>query len=126
MGDTDRFVAGVILGMPAAAIAVPLLLFAPARAGWPTGAVLSTAPLALVVLYLWVPLAISAGIRGHHLCGPEFDGYLVATSGWERGIPLTHVAVASALLVGGVRNIREAWGAARPGVEPDGRLRGRG
>jgi hypothetical protein len=126
MGDTDRFVAGMIVGMPAAAVAAPLLLLAPARTGWRMGAVLAIGLLAVVVLCLWVPLAISAGIQGHHLCGSEFDGYRLATNGWERLIPLAHVAVASVLLGGGLRNVRRAWGAAQPGVEPDGRLCGRG
>jgi hypothetical protein len=110
MGDTDRFVAGFILGMPAAAIAVPLILRAPARPGWRMGAVLASVPLAGIVLYFWVPLAISAGIRGHHLCGPDFDAYLVATSAWERLIPFVHVAVATALLSSGVRYTRRARG----------------
>jgi hypothetical protein len=126
MGDTDRFVAGMIVGMPAAVVAVPLLLLAPARTDWRMGAVFATGLLAVVVLCLWVPLAVSAGIQGHHLCGSEFDEYLVATSGWERLIPLAHVAVASVLLGVGFRNVRRAWGAAQPDVEPAGRLRGRG
>ena len=87
---------------------------------------IAIAPLALIVLYLWIPLAISAGVRGHHLCGPEFDEYLDAASGWERLIPVVHVAAALALIVSGVRNVRPVRGAAQPGVEPDGRLRGRG
>jgi len=102
MGDTDRFVAGLILGVPAAAIAVALLLVSEPRARWQIGVLLASSPFALLALYLWIPLAISAGIRGHHLCGPEFDDHLV-----------------------GIR-VRRGWSAAQPGVEPDGRLRGRG
>lgn len=126
MGDTDRFLGGMMLGAPGAASAVVLLLVAPPRVRWRTGVMIAIAPLSLVVLYLWIPLAISAGVRGHHLCGPEFDAYLDAASGWERLIPLAHVAAALALLVSGVRNCRRVESAAQPGVEPDGRLRGRG
>ena len=125
MGDTDRFLGGMMLGAPAAASAVVLLLVAPPPVRWRIGVMIAIAPLALVVLYLWIPLAISAGVRGHHLCGPEFDEYLDAASGWERLIPLGHVTAALALLVSGVRNFRRVLGAAQPGVEPDCRLRGR-
>ena len=83
MGDTDRFVAGLILGVPAAAIAVALLLVSQLRARWQIGVLLASAPFALLALYLWIPLAISAGLRGHHLCGPEFDDHLVGTTGWN-------------------------------------------
>jgi len=126
MGDTDRFVAGLILGVPAAAIAVALLLVSEPRARWQIGVLLASSPFALLALYLWIPLAISAGIRGHHLCGPEFDDHLVGTTGWERLIPLAHVGIAAALLVGGFRRVRRGWSTAQPGVEPNGRLRGRG
>lgn len=61
MGDTDSFVGGAILGMLAAAIALAFLLIAPSRARWQIGAALATAALALVVLWLWSPLAISGG-----------------------------------------------------------------
>jgi hypothetical protein len=125
MGDTDRFVAGMILGMPAAAIAVGLLVITPSRTRWQIGIVLATALLATVVLCFWTPLAISAGLRGHHLCGPEFDDYLGATRGWERLIPLAHVALASALLMSGVWSVRTSRRAAQLGAEPDGRSRGR-
>jgi hypothetical protein len=120
MGDTDRFVAGMIVGTPAAAGAIALLQLAPAPPGWRMGAVLVTGLLAIAVLCLWIRFAISAGIQGHHLCGPEFDGYLVATSGWQRLIPLAHVAVAGALLGGAMRNLRRAWGAAQRAVPADG------
>jgi len=123
MGDTDRFVAGMVFGVPAGVIAAALLLLAQARAVWRIGFVLATGPLALLTICLWAPLAVSAGIQGHHLCGPEFDGYLVATYGWERLIPVAHVAVGGGVLVGGLRNLRRVWGAAQPGVEPDGGVR---
>jgi hypothetical protein len=126
MGNTDQFVAGMILGMPAAAIAVGLLVIAQSRTRGQMGIVLVSSLLAAVVLCLWTPLAISAGIRGHHLCGPEFDDYLSATRGWERLIPLAHVVLASALLVSGFRCVRTSRRGAQPGVEPAGRLRGRG
>jgi len=119
MGDTDRFVEGMILGMPAAAVAVGLLVITSSRTRWQIGIVLATALLATVVLYLWTPLAISAGLQGHHLCGPDFDDYLGATSGWERQIPSAHVALASALLISGFRSVRASRCAVQPGVEPD-------
>jgi hypothetical protein len=65
MGDTRRFVTGMIFGVPAGAIAVALLLLAPARGGWRAGVVLATGPFALLAIYLWAPLAISAGLHGH-------------------------------------------------------------
>jgi hypothetical protein len=120
MGDTDRFVAGASVGLPAAAIAVLLVLFGPARAGWRMGGVLLAVPLAMVVLYVWVPLALSAGILGHHLCGADFDSYLVAMRGWERFIPLAHVAAAAGLLFGCLKSARRARGAAQPAVAADG------
>lgn len=122
MGDTDRFVSGLIVGMPAAVAAIALLLLAPAGTGWRKGALAATGVLAVVVLCLWVPLAISAGVQGHHLCGPEFDGYLGEMSGWARLIPAAHVAVACALLAAGLRNVRRAGGAAQPGVAADDRV----
>src|SRR5262252_6569831 len=112
----------MIVGMPAAVAAMPLLLRAPPSAGWRIAVLFGTGLLAVVVLCLWVPLAVSAGIQRHHLCGPEFDGYLVGTSGWERLIPLAHVAVAAALLGGVVRNVRRARRAAQPAVAADERV----
>jgi hypothetical protein len=115
MGDTDRFVTGIIFGMPAAVIAVALLLLAGANTGWRMGVELAIVPLALVIISLWVPLAISAGIRGHHLCGPEFDEYLITTSAWKRVIPVVHVAAATALLVSAFLNVcRAVWPKNRP------------
>jgi len=105
MGDTDRFVAGIILGIPAAVIAVALLQVGQANTSRRRGIVLATLPVALVVLYLWVPLAISTGIQGHHLCGSEFDEYLDTRSKWERLIPFAHVAAAIALLLSAGRKL---------------------
>ena len=105
MGDTDRFVAGTIVGMPAAAAAMALLLLLPARARWRMAAVLATGLLAGVVLWFWLPHAISTGIHGHHLCGSEFDEYVAATSGRERFIPFAHVTIACVLLAGGSRRL---------------------
>ncbi len=107
-GDTGRFILGAMLGLPAAAVAAPLLLRAPAPTGRRMAAVLATALLAAIVLLIWVPLAISVGIQGHHLCGPEFDWALDTMSRWERLIPLAHAACASALLVGAVRGLWRA------------------
>jgi len=123
MGDTDRFVGGMIVGMPAAVAGIALLLFAPTRAGWRIGGMLATGLFGVVVLCLWAPLAISSGIQGHHLCGPEFDS--VGTGGWERLIPLAHVAVACVLLGAVFRNIRRVRGAAQPAVAADGASRRR-
>ena len=120
MGDTDRFVAGMIIGAPGAAGAMALLFLAPTRTGWRMAGVLATGLLAFMVLWIWVPLALSAGIHGHHLCGPEFDEYLAVSSRWERFIPLAHVMVASVLIGGMFRNVRRAWGAAQPAVAADG------
>ena len=83
-GDTGRFVVGLIVGVPAGTIAALLLLLAPASRGWRIGVVLATTPFAFVSLCLWVLLAISAGIHGHHLCGPEFDTSVAAGDEWER------------------------------------------
>jgi len=118
MGDTDHFGGGLIVGMPAAVVAIALLLLAPAGTGWRKGSVVATGLLAVLVLSVWVPLAISSGIQGHHLCGSAFDGYPM--SNWERLIPLAHVAVACALLGACLRNVRRAWGAAHPAVAADG------
>ena len=126
MGDTDRFVGGAVVGMPAAVVALVFLLRAQTGRTSRIFFVLVIVFPALVVLCIWIPLAISTGIRGHHLCGPEFDDYLDARAGLERLIPLGHVAIASALLVRGGLNAHRAGRAAQPGVEPAGRLRGRG
>jgi hypothetical protein len=114
----------MILGVPAAAIAVVLLLVTPVRARWQIGVVFVAAALGAVALFLWIPLALSAGIRGHHLCGPKFDDYLLAPNQWERVIPLAHVAVAAAMVASGSRSVWRARAAAQPGVDPDSRLRG--
>jgi hypothetical protein len=108
MGSTDSFVAGAILGMPAAAIAAPVLLRAPVRPGWQTGVALVITSLALLVLFLWARPVISVGIQGHHLCGPDFDSYVDEAFKRERLIPLGHVVLASVLLVAGLRNTRRA------------------
>jgi hypothetical protein len=113
MGSTNAFMVGTILGMPASAIAVALVIRARARATWQSAVVLGIAVLALLVLVLWVPTAISVGIHGHSLCGPEFDGYLDVITGRERMfperlIPLAHVLVAAALLVCSLRSALDA------------------
>ena len=126
MGDTDRFVAGILLGGPAALIAAAVILL------WSTNSLWQRMPLVLtllatpIVLYLYLPLAISTGLRGHHLCGAEFDEYLSAVYWWERFIPVVHVVLASTLFLGAMRSVVRGWRAAQPGVESDGRLRGRG
>ena len=109
MGDTDRFVAGLILGMPAAVAVLALLRRASAGEGWRRRAAVTTEVLAVVVLCMWAPLAIST-VFGHHLCGREFDEYPM--SDWERFIPIAHVAVAYVLLRSGL-NARRAWSAAQ-------------
>jgi hypothetical protein len=106
MGDTDTFLGGALMGLPAAVIALALLLRARTRRRWEVGVVLTTAALEVIVLCLWIPLAYSAGFRGHHLCGAEYDGYLGDRSLVERLVPLAHVAVAIAVLVSGSRSIQ--------------------
>jgi len=125
MGSSDSFVAGAIFGIPASMVAVLLLFRSSARPDWRMGFVFLVAALGALVLFLWVPRAFSAGFEGYHLCGPEFDGYLDATGGWERAIPLGHVVVASALFVGGVTKVLRAWRAAQPRVAADRAASGR-
>jgi hypothetical protein len=126
MGDTDRFVAGAMVGIPAAAIAIALLLLSPGRARRRRAVAIASVTPASLVLCLWAPLAVSAGIQGHHLCGPEFDAYLDTTSTWERLIPIAHVAVASALLVVGLRTIRRTSRDTNLGTERDHDMRAGG
>lgn len=84
MGDTGRFVAGVLVGVPAAVAAVVLLLKWRPRRRSARVALLAPLLLAFVPMVLYAPLAMSAGLGGHHLCGPAFDDYLSASYAWER------------------------------------------
>jgi hypothetical protein len=104
MGDTDRFWAGIIIGAPAALAAVWLLLLWPARARWEKASLVIPLLLSPVLLYLYFPVAMSAGIAGHHLCGPEFDHYRSYASRWERLIPFLHVVLTASILLATVGN----------------------
>jgi hypothetical protein len=91
--------------MRSAVIALTILLSWPARAVWQRVSLVVPLLLAPLLLYLYVPLALSASIAGHHLCGPEFDGYLSDTSPWERYIPLLQVVLATVVLLATLRSI---------------------
>jgi hypothetical protein len=104
MGDTDRFVTGLILGAPAALVAVVLVLRQPPRSPLRDGSAIATFVLGPAILYLYTPLAFSTSLAGHHLCGLGFDEYLSPADSWKRAIPLVHVALVSVLLATALRN----------------------
>ena len=103
-GDVDRFVAGVLVGVPAGVAAVVLLLKWEPRTRWAMASLLAPLLLAFVPMVLYARLAISAGVGGHHLCGPAFNDYLSASYTWERFIPLVHVVLGAAIaLAAGIK-----------------------
>jgi len=87
----------VLLGVPAGAAAVVLLLKWQPRRRSARASLLAPLLLAFVPMVLYAPLAMSAGFGGHHLCGPEFDDHLSASSAWERFIPVVHVMLGAAI-----------------------------
>lgn len=110
MGDTDRFVVGALAGAPAGVLAVVLLSMWRPRTRSARASLLVPLLLAFVPMVLYAPLAVSAGLGGHHLCGPEFDAYRSASSAWERFIPVLHVALGAAIVL----SVGRSWVRSRP------------
>src|SRR6185436_2861604 len=98
MGGTDRFAVGLFVGAPAALIAVPLILLRPMGAPWQRVSLVVPLLATPVVLWIFVPLAVSASLGGHNLCGAGFDDHLSTADRWERFIPLLHVVLATPIL----------------------------
>ena len=54
---------------------------------------------AMSVTYFWTPFVIETTIKGHHLCGKEFDSHLVESDVWSRSIPTLHIVFSLAIFV---------------------------
>lgn len=76
MGDDDSFAGTLLLCTLITVVALPLLLLNAGGAS-PRRMRLSVPVVTLVPLLFTLDHALATGIGAHHLCGPEYDSYIV-------------------------------------------------
>ncbi len=112
MGDTDSYFGGFVLAAPGAALASLLLLTGLERdSGIRYLAWLSIAP-PMALLFLLIPWVYDSAIVGNHLCGADYNSYLIEFDSNLRWIPVANTILATLIVLSGMYAARNSSSAA--------------
>ncbi|WP_394388318.1 hypothetical protein [Shewanella woodyi] len=113
-GDDARFYASLLYGTPLFLLLILRVAFDKNRILFKRINVVAALLLMTSVSYFWMPLMIDTTIKGHHLCGGDFDSYINGSYALERFIPVLHIFSSLFVLVLTVSKLMAAKGSKLP------------